>query len=392
MYNFYRVDKCDTRKNERKSDLMNVKTNKIITCALALIISAGATGAGAAAKATSEGEREFVSRLCGAETGSSYAQSLEGTQEDSGALAYEVDTVRALSTLVASGLYDSGELTRALTQDGAQERRAMLIDAWEIFLSLGSVKDKNVSSYKRKTVTVGTKTLTEKSLTINGKDYIPSRRAAESLGLKYNYNSATKTVEISGSGLSMSFSHGCYVSYANGRPLFSTTPAMIMSDGRMYIPAEILAKAFGLRYSQDSAAVRLTGSYSPLAHADSFYREDEVFWLARIIHAEAQGEPLLGQIAVGNVVLNRVRSAYYPNTIYGVIFDRKYGVQFSPILDGSIYNNPSYNAILAAKICLEGTDVSDGTFFFLRPEISSSSWIPNNRKYAFSIGKHDFYY
>jgi len=117
-----------------------------------------------------------------------------------------------------------------------------------------------------------------------------------------------------------------------------------------------------------------------------------VFWLARIIHAEAQGEPLLGQIAVGNVVLNRVKSAYYPNTIYGVIFDRKYGVQFSPILDGSIYNTPSFNSTLAAKICLDGYDTSGGAFFFLRPDISSSSWIPSNRAYAFSIGKHDFYY
>jgi len=61
------------------------------------------------------------------------------------------------------------------------------------------------------------------------------------------------------------------------------------------------------------------------------------------------------------------------------------------VLDGSIYNTPSYNATLAAKICLEGFDLSEGALFFLRPEMSSSSWIPNNRPYIFSIGKHDFY-
>ena len=158
----------------------------------------------------------------------------------------------------------------------------------------------------------------------------------------------------------------------------------------MYIPASTFAKVFGLSLSSDGA-LRLSGSVRPLAHASRFYRDDEVFWLARIIHAESAGEPLLGQIAVGNVVLNRVGSRDYPNTIYGVIFDRKYGAQFSPIIDGAIYNTPSYNSILAAKICLEGFDISEGAIFFLRPETSTSSWIPNNRPYLFSVGKHDFY-
>ena len=262
---------------------------------------------------------------------------------------------------------------------------------WERFLSLKSVASRSVSAYQRQTVKVGGEVLKQKSLKINGTDYIPARLAAESLGLSYSYKSSTKSVTLTGKGLNMTFSDGCYVTYANDRALFSITPVVLMNDGRIYIPAEIFAKATGLVYMQ-SGSVNLSGKYSPILHGSKFYRSDEVFWLGRIIHAEAQGEPLLGQIAVGNVVMNRVRSAYYPNTIYGVIFDRKYGVQFSPILDGSIYNTPSYNSTLAAKICLEGYDVSDGAFFFLRPDISSSSWIPNNRKYAFSIGKHDFYY
>ena len=192
-------------------------------------------------------------------------------------------------------------------------------------------------------------------------------------------------------GLEIIAGDGCYVTYANGRTLFNTTPNVIMSDGRMYIPVSVFAKAVGMSVSTDSV-VRISGKYTPLLSADKFYREDEVFWLARIIHAESRGEALLGQIAVGNVVLNRVRSAYYPNTIYGVIFDRKYGVQFSPILDGTIYNTPGYSATLAAKICLEGYDVSGGAFFFLNTALATSSWIPLNRAYAFTIGNHDFYY
>ena len=159
------------------------------------------------------------------------------------------------------------------------------------------------------------------------------------------------------------------------------------------MPIRPLAKAFGLALEWDGnqrAVILESGGKKPTS-GDSFYKSDEVLWLARIIHAESSGEPLLGQIAVGNVVLNRVKSPDYPNTIYGVIFDRKYGVQFSPILNGTIYNTPSYNSTLAAKICLEGFDTSDGALFFLEPNIATSSWIPKNRPYAFTIGRHDFY-
>ena len=294
------------------------------------------------------------------------------------------------TAIPAAASYKTAERDFAATY--SREREERISTRWERQLTLGSVTNKNVWSYARKTVKVGNTTLSVSSVTINGADYIPSRLAANALGLSYTYNSSTRSVTVKGSGLEFTFSDGCYVAYANGRALFSTTPCVIMSDGRMYIPKEIFAKATGLSAASSGSAVTFSGSYKPLISADKFYRSDEVFWLARIIHAESNGEPLLGQIAVGNVVLNRVRSAYYPNTIYGVIFDRKYGVQFSPVLDGTIYNNPCYLSTLAAKICLEGYDVSDGTFFFLRPEMSTSSWIPNNRAYAFSIGKHDFYY
>ena len=160
----------------------------------------------------------------------------------------------------------------------------------------------------------------------------------------------------------------------------------------MYIPAQTLIKALGVQIkSQTNSDVTVTGRYTPLIHASKFYREDEVYWLSKIISAESGGETLIGQIAVGDVIMNRVKSNLYPNTIYGVIFDRKYGVQFSPTLDGSIYKNPTYTATLAAKICLEGTSLSDNALFFLNPKTAESNWIVKSRKYAYTIGGHDFY-
>lgn len=257
--------------------------------------------------------------------------------------------------------------------------------------SLSTVYNKNIKSYESIEISVRGKKLSVLGFNMNKVDYIPYRAAANALGIAYNYDSASRSSMMYGQGLVMSATEGCYSAYANDRPLFASSPIVIMSDGRMYIPLESFAKATGLSVEKSGKRINLSGSYKPLASSSKFYRSDEVLWLARIIHAESSGESLLGKIAVGNVVLNRVKSPLYPNTIYGVIFDRKYGVQFSPIIYGTIYNTPSYESTLAAKICLEGFDISEGSLFFLHPEISTSSWIPSTRQYMFSIGSHDFY-
>ena len=256
---------------------------------------------------------------------------------------------------------------------------------------LSYVSNKNIWNYQRFDVHVLGSKLNVSGVTINNIDYIPFRAAANALGISYTYDSKNKTSLMSGRGVVLSATEGCFSVYANDRPLFASSPVVILSDGRMYIPASSFAKATGLTVSKNGKNINLTGSFKALAPSSKFYDPDAVLWLARIIHAESSGEPLLGKIAVGNVVLNRVAHPSYPNTIYGVIFDRKYGVQFSPILNGTIYNTPSYESTLAAKICLEGFDVSEGTLFFLHPEISTSSWIPKSREYKFSIGNHDFY-
>ena len=125
---------------------------------------------------------------------------------------------------------------------------------------------------------------------------------------------------------------------------------------------------------------------------EEYYDASEVYWLSRIIYAESGAEPFLGKIAVGNVVLNRVASAQFPDSIYGVIFDKKYGVQFSPVANGSIYKTPNSDSVIAAKICLEGYSVNNKVLYFMNPKLATNNWISQNRKYAFKIGTHYFYY
>ena len=129
-----------------------------------------------------------------------------------------------------------------------------------------------------------------------------------------------------------------------------------------------------------------------MVKSDSAYNYEDLYWLSRIISAEAKGENFTGQIGVGTVVLNRVKSNQFPNTIKGVVFDKKYGTQFTPVSNGSIYNTPTESAVIAAKMCLDGYTLSNSVLYFVNPRIATSSWIQQNRKYAFRVGNHDFYY
>ena len=267
------------------------------------------------------------------------------------------------------------------------ERRVDKID-----YNLPTVSSKNLSSYKTKSLYVNGKQLKESAAVINEIVYVPLRAFTEAVAGKdgYSYKDGTSTVKLP--GLVISASNGGYVIYANDRPLFSFSPTVRMANGSVYVPASALERATGIRRWTDiEGKITFGGTYSPLTPAKDFYREDEVYWLSKIISAESSGESLLGQIAVGDVILNRVKSNQFPNTIYGVIFDRKWGVQFSPTADGRIHNTPTFTSVLAAKICLEGISLSDDAIYFLNPKAASSNWIVNNRNYLYTIGNHDFY-
>ena len=314
------------------------------------------------------------------------------------------DKVRLKSGVISGALALSMGLSLLSSGGGIEAARSARDDviphseyidhrSGKIEYTLPGITSRHLWQLSQKSVIVNGRTLSEPAVVMNGVTYLPLRAFANSLGqAKVSYNKSTRTATLEMNGLYLTSTDGGFVTYANDRPLFSFSPNVLMSNGRMYVPASALTKALGIRITSNTDnTLTVAGSYSPLTHASKFYREDEVFWLSRIITAESSGESLLGQIAVGDVILNRVKSNQYPNTIWGVIFDRKYGVQFSPVLDGRIYNTPTYTSTLAAKICLEGTSLSDDAIFFLNPRTAQSSWIIKSREYAYTIGGHDFY-
>lgn len=207
-----------------------------------------------------------------------------------------------------------------------------------------------------------------------------------------SWDDASETAFVETDTLTLSAAEGNRYIEANGRVLWCPL-GVFTQDGKMYVPLRQIAEAFGFssEYSAEDNATYLERRTAAIESADSFYDEDELYWLSKLIHAEACGEPFEGKLAVGTVVLNRVDSDEFPSTIYDVIFDTEHGVQFTPTANGAIDNEAHDDSIIAAKICLEDVRLDDDILYFLNEELSTSLWIVENCEYVMTIGSHDFY-
>lgn len=114
--------------------------------------------------------------------------------------------------------------------------------------------------------------------------------------------------------------------------------------------------------------------------------ESNVHLLARAINGEARGEPYTGQVAVGAVIMNRVRHASFPNTIAGVIYQPG---AFTAVSDGQIHAEMEDSCIRAARDALNGWDPVGGAIYYYNPRTATNQWI-RTRPVVMTIGKHVF--
>lgn len=116
----------------------------------------------------------------------------------------------------------------------------------------------------------------------------------------------------------------------------------------------------------------------------------ELLLLQKIVMAEAEGEPYEGKVAVANVVLNRLRSANFPNTITKVIYQKH---QFSPVANGRLKRvRPSAETVKAVNAALNGHKaVQDNTYFFLSLTLAQDLTVHHHRTFVKKIGNHSFY-
>ena len=140
------------------------------------------------------------------------------------------------------------------------------------------------------------------------------------------------------------------------------------------------AAALGVTLSGGSSSSSTTASASAgIVSADHRL-------LAKLVYAEARGEPYKGQVAVAAVVLNRVKSASFPNTVSGVIYQRN---AFTCVNNGSINNTPDSACIRAALDALNGWDPTGGCLYYYNPKTATDSWI-RTRTVQTVIGRHSF--
>ena len=254
----------------------------------------------------------------------------------------------------------------------------------------------------------------------NSSTYVPIRFVSEALNIKnIKWDAESGSVTIKSADKTLVLFVNKNYAYINNEYTRLENNALI-SNSRTFVPVRFISECFNAYVDWDDSTQtvlinsnKTTSSSEPSnstntkpsssssnntvasapsnsASQTSNYN-DAVYWLSRIIEAEASGEPFKGKVAVGEVILNRVKCEEFPNTIWGVIFDKNFGIQFEPVANGTIYNTPSEDSVLAAKTALNGSNYIGECLYFLNPTIAKSTWITKNREYYTTISKHEFY-
>lgn len=191
--------------------------------------------------------------------------------------------------------------------------------------------------------------------------------------------------EVTADGLTLTVYHQLNYLVANDRYLYLPS-GVLTEDGQIMLPAKTLAQVLDAQLQIKNSSVCFTSGSGAIIPGSQYYDPDELFWLSHLIHAECGNQSLFGKIAVGNVVLNRVASPNFPNSIYDVIFQPG---QFYDSYSGTITLEPNYESVVAAKLCLDGATVLSEAYWFNGTGIAC--WASQNKALIATIGGHSFY-
>jgi len=282
-------------------------------------------------------------------------------------------------------------------------------------LSNYSESNNSAATYSRSTeVNVRVRFSDENKPSIDGKlisntTYVALRGFLNSIGgFNITWNQKNKSASAISEEFDIFAQIGKYELIVNNNTVQTIAENKLINN-ITYVPIRPLAEAMGydVKWNGISKTVTLSetanneiggvdtenfgtyGSYT--AKADSHYNADDLYWLSRIISAESRGESIEGKLAVGSVVMNRTEHRSYPDTIKDVVFDDKYGIQFTPVANGSVYYQPTEESIFAAKIILEGYRMNNEIIYFVDTKASPNSWVELNNTFLFKIGCHSFF-
>lgn len=203
-----------------------------------------------------------------------------------------------------------------------------------------------------------------------GQPYMRVTELCQILGPDAQVADNGNAVSMAMSGLVLTAQIGQQYLACNGRYLYLEAGPQLV-DGAVALPVEDLVKCLGLTAYWDRARWELSladTQVKPLANGEDVYDETDVFWLSRLIYAMAAEQPLQVQLAVGDVCVNRIGNGRFAgqNNVYQVIFAKN---QFDVVTNGMIYSQPDEAATVAAKLALEGCDVTGGANYVAESEL-----------------------
>lgn len=224
---------------------------------------------------------------------------------------------------------------------------------------------------------------------IDGDVYVSLESVCGVLGYdaKTDYDIDTNNLTVSVAGIEITAGAGDNYMCANGRCLYLPN-GYFEINGSAVFPVDAVAKIFTLSISvnAENGGVDFgTANEAILMSGDEFYDEDDLYWMSRIITWESGNQPVAGQIAVGNVVLNRVDSQRFPDSIKEVIFQPG---QFSPAMNGAIYGEPYEISVICAKLTLEGYNTVGDALFF---QVGRYGAVADIATYVCTIAGHNFF-
>lgn len=199
-----------------------------------------------------------------------------------------------------------------------------------------------------------------------------------------------ETMTVTTQTLTLTAKAGQLYLVANDRYLYIPEMVQLPENGQLSAPLWALTKAFdaALVYDIHTGITSVNRGTGAILSGENFYNAEDLYWLSRLIYRESGNQPLEGQMAVGNVVLNRVASSIFPDTVESVLAQKN---QFSCYKSGALAKTePSKTSIIAAKLVMDGGVVEEtsGALFF---DSGSNSWAARNKKHIATIGGHKFY-
>ena len=227
-----------------------------------------------------------------------------------------------------------------------------------------------------------------------GECFVPLRALCAALDRELSWSGGTAQLEIRIGPLSVQGEKGKDYLVADGRYVWSPGGWLIRGE-ELCLPVPAVEKLFGVRAFTDggSCSFLLDGAQLLQGGEDYYalnFPADDLYWLMHIIHAEAGTEPMEGKIGVGNVVMNRVNSKIFPDTVFDVVYDTEHVIQFEPISVDAIHEEPDEESVIAACLVLEGASTVGDCLYFVNPSFGSA-WFDNSLRLVVAIGRHNFY-